>query len=497
MKVGARITAATSALVAVTLGAYALFDLRAAQQERHTEVEREARDVANALRASIEARGVDRALGDADFLAQQITKAGTSWEVIILPRSQADAPPPPGGEAAHKRLQTILEARPPNLVVEDDERYVYAVPLREPSARAPAGYEVAGALELSRSTAHLDAALWEDLEDTAWSLAIITALTVLAIYWLTRSLVTQPIEKLLSGIDDVAHGDLSRVLLSERDDEIGALATRFNEMTFSLRESRAETQRQNDAKLQLEQRLSQTEKLATIGQLAAEIGHEVGTPLNVIAGRARTMAKKAHDPAAVEKNAGIIAEQSARITRIIQRLLDFTRRKAGLAGPTPVNLNQVTLTTMDFLEGQFHGAGIKTSLARAEGLPPVMGDPDRLQQVLINLLLNAIQAMPDGGRVEVETSAVTRRRPGLEMAPEAEHVRLQITDSGIGIPPDQRDKIFEPFYTSKEDAGGTGLGLSVCYGIVKDHDGWIEIDDARGGGTVFRVFLPAAEPDAR
>ena len=104
-------------------------------------------------------------------------------------------------------------------------------------------------------------------------------------------------------------------------------------MTYSLRESRAETQRQNEAKLALEQRLGQTEKLATIGQLAAEIAHEVGTPLNVIAGRARSIQKKSKDPDAVEKNAEIVAEQTARITRIIQRLLDFTRRKVGHTAP--------------------------------------------------------------------------------------------------------------------------------------------------------------------
>ena len=113
----------------------------------------------------------------------------------------------------------------------------------------------------------------------------------LACAWCSR-----PITKLLRGIDDVAKGDLSHVILSERDDEIGAIATRFNEMTFSLRESRGETQRQNEAKLALEQRLGQTEKLATIGQLAAEIAHEVGTPLNVIAGRARSIQRSRRIP---------------------------------------------------------------------------------------------------------------------------------------------------------------------------------------------------------
>jgi signal transduction histidine kinase len=262
-------------------------------------------------------------------------------------------------------------------------------------------------------------------------------------------------------------------------------------MTFSLRESRAETGRQNTQKLELEQRLSHTEKLATIGQLAAEIAHEVGTPLGVIAGRARSIVKKSADKETVEKNAQIIAEQTARITRIIQRLLDFARRKQGAPERVPVQLNEVTLTTMELLGGQFANARIRTTLARAEGLPRVAGDADRLQQVLLNLLLNAIQAMPEGGTLRVETFARTRQRPGLELAPEQQFVCVEITDSGVGIPADKRDKIFEPFYTTKEGKGGTGLGLAVCSGIVKEHDGWIEIDDAAGTGTVFRIFLPA------
>ena len=303
---------------------------------------------------------------------------------------------------------------------------------------------------------------------------------------------SRPITKLLTGIDDVAKGDLSHVILSERDDEIGQIATRFNDMTFSLRESRGETQRQNEAKLALEQRLGQTEKLATIGQLAAEIAHEVGTPLNVIAGRARSIQRKSKDPDAVENNAEIIAEQTARITRIIQRLLDFTRRKVGQAGKVEVNVNELSLTTMELLAGLFSSAKVRTRLERAEGLPRVAGDADRLQQVLINLLLNAAQAMPDGGSLVVETRLVRRSRPGLEGGAEQAFVAFSVKDTGIGIPADIKDKIFDPFYTTKEGQGGTGLGLAVCFGIVKEHDGWIDVEGADGGGTRFSVYLPAS-----
>ncbi|HLL24912.1 MAG TPA: ATP-binding protein, partial [Kofleriaceae bacterium] len=320
---------------------------------------------------------------------------------------------------------------------------------------------------------------------------LIIAVTTVSVAAVASRLVSRPITKLLRGIDDVAKGDLSHVILSEHDDEIGAIATRFNEMTFSLRESRGETQRQNEAKLALEQRLGQTEKLATLGQLAAEIAHEVGTPLNVIAGRARSIQKKARDPEAVEKNAAIVAEQTARITRIIQRLLDFTRRKVGAPENAAVNLNELCLTTMELLAGQFSSAKVKTRLERAEGLPRLGGDKDRLQQVLINLLLNAVQAMPDGGKLHVETGTTRRTRPGLESGPEQDFVQLVVSDTGVGIPPDIRDKIFDPFYTTKGGQGGTGLGLAVVSGIVKEHDGWIDVEDVDDGGTAFRVYLPA------
>src|SRR5207237_10731529 len=207
---------------------------------------------------------------------------------------------------------------------------------------------VLGMVEISRPAEVLEATS-DDWARAAALVGLIVAVTTVVVGAFASRLVSRPIRKLLRGIDDVAKGDLSHVILSERDDEIGQIATRFNDMTFSLRESRGETLRQNEAKLALEQRLGQTEKLATIGQLAAEIAHEVGTPLNVIAGRARSIQRKSKDPEAVEKNAGIVAEQTARITRIIQRLLDFTRRKVGTPEVSSVNLNDLSVSTVELM----------------------------------------------------------------------------------------------------------------------------------------------------
>lgn len=486
MKVATRITAATAVVVALACAAYAFFDLRSRGAERRGAVEREARAVGSTLRLTLEAQAsAFRAPSDAQL--EVLSRSTGGWKVKVVPRARAAEPSPPDLSVREKSwLRTMLEVPSSRFSEVDGGTYNYALALR---AAGPDGEEpqALAMLEISRSDDVLDPTD-EDLVRAAVLVGMIALLTTLVVGLLASRLVSRPITKLLRGIDDVAKGDLSHVILSERDDEIGQIATRFNEMTFSLRESRGETLRQNEAKLALEQRLGQTEKLATIGQLAAEIAHEVGTPLNVIAGRARSIQKKA-DKESVDKNAEIIAEQTARITRIIQRLLDFTRRKVGAAGKAEVNLNEIALTTMELLSGQFAAAKVKTRLERAEGLPRVSGDADRLQQVMINLLLNAVQAMPDGGALAVETRPVRRTRPGLEA--EQAFVCFSVKDTGVGIPDDIKDKIFDPFYTTKEGRGGTGLGLAVCSGIVKEHDGWIDVESAEPAGTIFRVYLPA------
>ncbi len=491
MKVATRITVATAVVVALASAAYAAFDLRARVEERRVAIEREAKAVVSTLRVGLEARPSAIRVQSVPEL-QQLARATGGWKVLVVPAARVGEPAGPDVTAAQlQRLGTMLEVPERTFDGVEDGAYFYSLPLRAERS-TPRGTEdaVVGMLEIAKPRSAL-AAPSSELSRAIVLVLLIVVVSTLVVGVFAGRFVSRPITKLLRGIDDVAKGDLSHVILSEHDDEIGAIATRFNEMTFSLRESRAETLRQNEAKLALEQRLGQTEKLATLGQLAAEIAHEVGTPLNVIAARARSIQRKANDPEKVEKNAGIVAEQTARITRIIQRLLDFTRRKVGHTAPGAVNLNELALTTMELLAGQFSSAKVKTRLDRTEGLPRVAGDADRLQQVLINLMLNAVQAMPEGGSLGVETHRTHRARPGLEGGAEQDFVMLAVLDTGVGIPAAIRDKVFDPFYTTKEGQGGTGLGLAVCSGIVKEHDGWIDIEDATGGGTVFRVYLPA------
>jgi signal transduction histidine kinase len=312
---------------------------------------------------------------------------------------------------------------------------------------------------------------------------------LLALLWrIVRRGIERPVDQLVEGVRDVAAGDLSRVLFAARKDELGTVATCFNEMTASLRGARQEARRSVEARFALEARLRHSEKLATIGQLSASIAHELGTPLNVIAARARTVVKKASDGDEVRKNAEIISEQTATITKIIQQILDFTRQRAPVR--TQVSLAPLVRGCVELLEAELRARQAHVLLAVEAEAPTALGDPDQLQQVCLNLLLNGAQAMPAGGPLRVRLAREHRRRPGLDAAPPQALAVLEVADQGVGIPAEDRERIFEPFYSTKREGEGTGLGLSIAQGILKDHDGWIELESETGRGTTVRVLLP-------
>ena len=530
MKLGGRITTTTVTVVMVTLGLYGIVSLRARRVELATDLERQTTLVGSALQVAFEAALQEGLFEDVGSLIRrwQVKEPDIAMSYIDLshwqpgkvpPSFRAGQPgsspdggveafvPPPYDPTRTERLTRLdIEGQTVGAHVQIDGRpvYVLTLPIRDREKR------IVAAVELTRDESESEASFARALKNALWAMSIL-ALGLCILVWMTARAAIARLQRLVEAIDDVAQGDLGRVILGG-DDEVGELAERFNQMTGSLREARGEILAGVDAKLALEARLRHSEKLATIGQLAAGIAHEVGTPLNVIGGRARTMEKRALavtedasgegtqlNAADVAKNAAIIATQTQRITRIIQQLLDYARRPA--IERRTVDVGEVVRTALDFLEHQLHLHRVASVVlpfvneAAEAGMaaPLVNADPDQLQQVCLNLCLNAIQAMPDGGRLELRTRGVIRRRPGLETASPSPYVVLEVADTGPGIPDGDRERIFEPFYSTKAEEGGTGLGLSVSVGIVKDHDGWIDIDAPEGGGTVFRVFLPALE----
>lgn len=538
MKIGTRITLTTVTLVLLTLGLYGWVSLRTRRAELISDLERQMSLMGTSVRISLEAALKNRRFEDTPELVARWQEAEPNIRFIYLdiahshgtanlpsfivtaspePSKGEDAGAPPhyrylpapfDGTRAQRLQRMAIDKHPIGEHIELGGRPVYALmePLRDEQGR------VVGAMELLRDESDALDALTDSRRAVVWALVALSALLTALVGLATRQSISNPLKRLVEAIDDVTRGDLGRVILRERDDEVGDLAERFNEMTHSLREAREQILAGVDAKLALEARLRHSEKLATIGQLAAGIAHEVGTPLNVIGGRARQLAKKAGESTEAAKIASIIAAQTQRITKIIQQLLDFARRPASVR--TSVDLQAVAKGTLDFLEHQLTTARVlallhpftieatRTGEATAAVWPPesalVYADADQLQQVCLNLCINAIQAMPQGGTLDLSTYGLVRRRPGLDAAEPGRYVVLEVADTGVGIPESDRERIFEPFYSTKPfhdggKEGGTGLGLAVSVGIVKDHDGWIEIDTRNGGGTIFRIFLPASE----
>jgi two-component system, NtrC family, sensor kinase len=230
--------------------------------------------------------------------------------------------------------------------------------------------------------------------------------------------------------------------------------------------------------------IMQSEKLAAIGQLAAGVMHEINNPLATISvcvaaitGRLNELSGT--EKAAVEEYLELIDKEVDRCTRIVDGLLDFSRPKGKTKGK--VVLNALVDETLFLLKHHHRFKRLTVVRALDMALPASTGNAEQLTQVLMALMLNAVDAVDDRGRLTVRTG----RNPAL-----ADEVFVEIEDNGIGIPRADQSKIFEPFYTTKPPGRGTGLGLSICYGIVEDHRGRIEVDSQPGRGTTFRVFLP-------
>jgi signal transduction histidine kinase len=228
--------------------------------------------------------------------------------------------------------------------------------------------------------------------------------------------------------------------------------------------------------------------------LASGLAHEIGTPLNIISGRVELTKRRPEDEEGAQKNLDIIAEQTERITKIIRQLLGFVRKKK--PEQKILKINTLLETTLDLLDHQIQKQGLNVVREISDDLPPVMGDPDQLQQVFLNIILNAIQSMPGGGTLRLSTSSKWISKEGLEDG-QHRYVEVKVQDTGMGMGGELMDNIFNPFFTTKERDKGTGLGLTVSQGIVQDHEGWIEVESEIGKGSLFKIYLPTFPPEVK
>jgi len=231
-------------------------------------------------------------------------------------------------------------------------------------------------------------------------------------------------------------------------------------------------------RVNLEDQLIQAEKLSSIGLLAAGVAHEVNTPLAVITSQAQMLMRQlpGDDPhyPVLDK----IIKQAFRASEIVNNLLKFSRVSG--SEYSELDLNKLVRETLSLVEPMLRASKISVSAQLSSSLPMVYANPGKLQQVFMNLIINAKDAMPHGGELSIATDC------------EDSLVRVEVSDNGVGISPEHLSKIFDPFFTTKSTSRGTGLGLAVTYGIIREHLGKIEVQSTVGRGTSFRVELPVA-----
>ncbi|MCP3999212.1 MAG: HAMP domain-containing protein [bacterium] len=305
------------------------------------------------------------------------------------------------------------------------------------------------------------------------SLGLLVIVGIAGRIWAKR--ITHPVETLSRATRVLAKGDFDIAVDVSSRDEIGALAGSFNQMAHELKTRQEEL-------AQAQALLVQSEKMAAFGQLGAGIAHEVKNPLAGIFGCAQLALMEAKEGTRLRKNVEIIKKETDRCRGIIDNLLKFARQEKALLEPT--DINAVVSDAAAIVDHQLEMHEVKLSLDLAEDVPPVRGNANQLQQVLMNLVINAQQAMEDqdGGSVKISTHMVG-----------PDDVEIIVSDTGPGIPEENRAKLFEPFFTTKPTGKGTGLGLSVSFGIIQDHGGEITVDSEVGQGTEFKMRLPLSK----
>lgn len=373
--------------------------------------------------------------------------------------------------------QTLTVA---NRAAHGKERCLYTV-LDTGDAPAP------GAVSLCESFAAQDAYVRKTVAETLLTTATLAAVCALLSGILGLWLVGKPVAALSEKARRIGAGDFSTPLALQHDDELSALARDMNAMCEQLESAATRVAQETSRRIAAVDQLRHADRLTTVGKLASGLAHELGTPLNVIEARADMIASGETSVEESREYATVIREASERMTRLIRQLLDFARPRR--ATPAPHGVFDLVLKTIDMLKPL--AARKEVALLATEHQPGIRAyiDPDQLQQVLTNLLVNALQATDGPGTVETSVAVVLAEPPADLGGPESEFVCLEVRDEGIGIDPEHLPHLFEPFFTTKDVGSGTGLGLAVAYGIVRDHGGWIEVRSTPGVGSAFRVFL--------
>lgn len=379
-------------------------------------------------------------------------------------------------EAPREELAPMLQGEPVTIVDHSrrQTRLLTYIPVGVPGDRV-------GGLEITQSFEVFDTYVRDSLRNQIVGSAAAVAIAAILALGLGVVFIGRPISKLATKARRVGTGDLTEPLHLNQRDELGELANEINLMCERLSEEQG-------ARARATEQLRHADRLTTVGKLASGLAHELGTPLNVVSGRAKLIADREVEGEDALDSARIVTEQAERMTALIRQLLDFARPRA--LQPAPLNIATLAARVCQLVATIARKANVKLVPPAPDDELRLEADDGQLTQVLTNLIVNAIQAIGDGGTVEIAARTVEQVPPPYVGGGASTWMAIEVRDTGAGMDDATRERIFEPFFTTKQVGDGTGLGLSVSWGIVREHGGWIDVASELGKGSTFTVHLP-------
>ena len=501
-------------VMAATLGLFSSRVLSQVQKEQRERAEFQAEDLAEQINDLPAPRDYQEIARLVALLRSAKQTAANSKEVRIWERAgnrfvervaEADSNSANFNDSLPEEIKTALRGAQEVRTQQDTSDGVFYrvyVPVFETLPNGVfARTRVSGAVEVTLELETTWTLVYRFLLGEVWLALASVAFLSLAIYWLFRWLVYRPLDKLAWAMRRAKDGQLEVRAQIESKDEFGELAQEFNRMLAQLQEMTVEREARQtilQAKVreathelaarnhqletashelwQTSRKISELERLAAAGTTAAQFAHEVGTPLNLISGHVQLLRMNLQDNPAAETRLQTVTAQIERIEKIVRAMLDKTR--FGETDFDALDLNQLLQKIVVVTAPTLDAKNVKLEIDLSDDLPNINGNADRLQQVFINLVNNALDAMPTGGELKIKTCV------------ENNHVVARLADDGIGMSDETKSRLFEPLYTTKQRGHGTGLGLVVVRQILEEHRAAINVNSKLGAGTEFVLTFP-------
>jgi len=490
MRLSTKLTAAVGATSLAVLGAYATYSVRQEHEDLSNAIEREVRLLGSAMQVAVQNAIRDGQIDDVREILDSMEKVEPTLDVFLFEEGGALTASSEGSEPNLSLARVLLaqSATPsqPLFKIEDGPRFTRAfLALRLKDATGASR----GALVLIKALDDAQA----DMVRTRLSIVLSVVGLIAAISGVAWTLgvfqIKRPLAAMIASMRALRSGEYQLNVPRRAEDEIGEAITEFNALVADLRDTRTRLSAEEEARREIEEGLLRVDKLITVGQLAAGLAHEIGSPLQILNGRARALLQTAESPQEVRRHADILVAQTERVARIVEQLLRFSRRVSPQMSPCA--LVSVVESVVELVEYSARRKGIRVELTSVGEPLTLVADRDRLQQVVLNLLNNALRATPAGGSIRVILSACPA---DASTAGEPPWARIVVEDTGCGMSEEVLAHAFEPFFTTASESGGTGLGLATARMIVLEHGGRIGVESKPGAGCRFTIELPRAAP---